>query len=468
VNGNATGYFVNYTSARLVNVTTLTVQLRAASPTGLTTTNLHNYTVDAVAPNITHNLTGNLTIANVSYAVSTTRITLNASDPDGTPPRVTYSVNGGDPVTYTGPITPTGADGQWLLTYTATDAAENAAVGTVALTIDRTGPVITVAKNGDEILLTVSDAGVGLDEGNVTVFYKYGEASSYTPTKLTRLTVNSYRVQLTGNATTTGLKYYFEAKDVLGNVGAKYSAAAPFVILKEDNTSLNHEPKVRILAPNGTDALRGSVELEWIAEDPDTDPLLITIALRDPTGSGKFLVQAGENTGKYTVNLTGLAAGSYTLIVTATDETASGSEQVTFLVAAGKVIELREPPDSSVEPNQKVRFAVSISPSGKAVKTASYNVTRDGTPVTSGALTAQSGAYAGNIVPTEPGKYVVFVSATYDDGTSEPSTQVATFTVTQPPVAPAAGIPASFIALLAVSVITIALAAYGAFVRWSK
>ena len=59
----------------------------------------------------------------------------------------------------------------------------------------------------------------------------------------------------------------------------------------------------------------------------------------------------------------------------------------------------------------------------------------------------------------------MFISPQYSDGTSEPAREVSSFAVQS--AGPAQGLmPPSVITLVVVGVLTVVLAAYGAFVRW--
>ena len=195
---------------------------------------------------------------------------------------------------------------------------------------------INVATQGDQVAFTATDAGAGVDDGNVTVHYAYGDAASFSILKATKSAGNLYSADLHGNATKTGLRYYFEAKDLLGNLGTKYSAAQPFVINPSNTTPANQPPKVTITAPKADATVRGQTTLQYLASDPEGQPLSVTISLRG--GTDKFLLTGGENTGSFVVNVADQPAGPYTLVVTVSDGTSTGQAQVTFSVVSGSVI----------------------------------------------------------------------------------------------------------------------------------
>lgn len=464
VANQSTGYRVTYAPPR-INESTYSVSITAAASTPVSST--QNYNVDGIAPVVLANLTGALPLGDRVYAVAATRVSLSAADNESTVAALGYSVNGGSAQTYTVPILPQGPDGEWRLDYFARDAAGNLATGTLSLQIDTTGPSIRVAKHGDEVLLTVTDAGVGLDADNVTVHYAYGNATTFSTAKLSTVTANSFRALLPGNSSTTGLRYYFDAKDKLGNVGTNFSAAAPYVILPAEKP-VNNPPTLSITSPLPNTKVRNSVALNWIAADPENDPIAITIALRDPSGTGDFLVRGGENSGGYIVDVTTKASGSYTLVVTASDGENSAQQSVLFTVERGLPVQCVACPSSTVDANRQVTVSIQVNPVGKTVAKVAYNVTRDDQQVVVGDMKLSQGTWTATLVPTESGNYKMFVTPTYSDGSSDAPREITAFAVTVPrdPIAGPTVFPAGLILLLVLGVLTVALASYGAFVRW--
>ncbi|HWH08674.1 MAG TPA: hypothetical protein VNX21_05700, partial [Candidatus Thermoplasmatota archaeon] len=421
-----TGLLVEY-RPDLANQTTFALQVEATSQGLVNRTPVLSYTVDAVPPVVSADVTGTVDLANRTYAVAATRVALNATDAQ--PTTLTYSVNGGAPQAYAGPITPSGADGEWRLDYAALDAAGNAASGTVRLTLDRSGPTVTVAKHGDDLLVNVADAGAGLNESSVRVLYAYGNATTFTPALLQKATGSSFRVLLPGNATATGLRYYFEAKDLLGNAGGLHSAASPYVI-EPEGPPANLAPTLRVTLPAANAAVRDRVELRWLASDPEGEDLTITIAIRSPTGAGRIIQTAGPNNGTYLVDVSGQAAGTYTLVVTASDGEKTAQESVNFFVERGELVELVTPPPVQVEQSRLVPIGVRVNAAAKPIQAVTYTLKRDNETVGTGGMKASGNAYTANLVTGDPGRYAVLVSVEYADGTTEPQREVAAFTVT--------------------------------------
>lgn len=468
VAGQRTGVAVEY-RPNLANQTRIALQLTAASEGGMSnSTSVLQYEVDAVPPTVTHNVTGLQDHGNRSYAVAATRVTLNATDAHGA--TLTYRVGGtGDFLPYPAAgITPTGADGEWRLEYRATDAAGNVERGNLTLTLDKTGPVIVVSKHGDDLLVSVTDAGAGVNASTVKVFYAYGNATTFTPATMERTTGNSYRVQLTGNANVTGLRYYFEATDNLGTVGRLHSAASPYAI-QPDSLPQNLPPTLQITSPPANQQARDKVELRWLASDPEQANVTITIALRSPTGQGRILQTAGPNNGTWVVDVAGAPAGTHTLVVTASDGEKTTQESVNFFVERGQLIEVITPPPVEVEESRLVDFALRVNPGAKQVQGVTYTLMRGNDTVSTGGMKLTGTTYAASIITEDPGEYKVLVTVAYADGTSEPQAQVASFTVKAAESgAPPAAFPASLVTLVVLALATIALAAYAAFVRWPR
>lgn len=466
------GWDVTYAPAALTDAGNYTIRVVAkSSKTGFANTTTLSYRVDPIAPNATHEVTGAATFSNKTWATGATRIALNATDEDGGPVTLAYSVNRGAFTPYTGAISPLGpatADGEWRLDYTATDAAGNVRAGVVTLHVDRSGPVITVARHGDEVVLTVSDgSGVGVDATNVTASYAYGAASAFTLKKAELLTGNSYNVTLGGDANATGLKYWFQARDLLGNVGTRYNASTPHVIAAgEETVPQDLAPTVRITSPSQGASVRDALDLRWTAADPEGQTLTVTISIRDPA-PGRVLVPAGDNSGSYRLNLTGEPAGSYTVVVAVSDGTQTALASVAFTLERGRVIEPVTTPPPTPPVNQALNFAVSITPVGKTVATATYTVQRDGATYATGQLRQSTqGTWAGQVTPSDAGSYRIIVAVTYTDGTAEAPAQIASFTIQGEPEPTPVAMPAGFLMLMVLGALTVALAAYGAFVRW--
>lgn len=473
-NGTRQGYTVTYAPGPLADNATFTVNV-SVDVAGLLAEGNYRFRVDALPPTVSANVSRTETIGSKTWIAEDTRVTLTATD-NVSATSVKFKVNTGAEQTYSGPIDPSGPDGDWRLEYWAVDAAGNAAAHqTLTLALDATGPRISVAQTGDDMLLTVSDAGVGLNESSVVVHYRYGEAVSFATLTAEKGVGNTFRAVLPGNASATGLAFYVTALDLLGRTGSNGTAAQPIVIPCAtceggeggEGGGPNLPPTVRITQPTTGASLRNTLELRWLAEDPEDAPLTISIALRDPP-PGRVLVPAGENSGTYNMNLSGLPAGAYTLVVTANDGENSATSTVTFNVV-GPAIQPRDPPPPTVQPQTPVPITVALEPAGKTVAQVTYRIVKDGQTVGTGRLTPTQGVYSATYVPQEPGAYRVVVDVAYADGTTEPSQQVAAFTVPgDGPTTGARSFPSSLMVLVAIAVLTVALAGYGAFGRWKK
>ena len=470
-NNSRQGYSVAFkTATPLADNTTLILNV-SASAAGLVSAGTYRFLVDAVGPVVTANATNTRAIGDRAFATVNTRVAITAND-SVSAPSIFYKVGAGEPQTYTSALTPSGPDGVWALEYWAVDAAGN--VGerkSLTLHLDTAGPRITVMRHGDDIVLDVRDNGSGLNESSITAFYRYGDSPSFSSKLAEKVAGDSFSVTLPGNASQQGLRYYFTALDQLGQAGSVYSAASPYLIGVDNQTPSNLPPTVRITAPIQGATVTGDFELKWLAQDPEGAPLTISIALRDPA-PGRVLSAAGENSGAFRVNLTGLTGGSYTLVVTASDGENSASATVGFTLEGADVIVPEDVPTGNVAANTPQRIAVNIESAGKTVAQATYRIIKDGQLAGQGILTASNGTYAAGFTPTAPGRYAILVEVAYTDGSTETPKQVSQFTVpgtsSPPETAARPAFPVSLMALAAIAVLTIALAAYGAFGRWKK
>lgn len=470
VGGVGTGYVVTWKPTTRIEEGDLVVRVRATS--SLTNTTTFAYKVDASPPTANHTVAGAIELGGRRWATSSTRVVLNATDegPSGLA-SLRYSVNGGDPLTYAGPITPSIQGGAWTLEYTARDNASNAFTDRVTLHVDKNGPTIVVSRHGDDlsILVTEPAAGVGIDEGNVTVHYAYNGSATFLQQKLTKVagTANAFQARLPGNASSQGLRYWFEAKDLLGNTGTLHSAAAPHQVEKDGPTNLNLPPTVRITAPAQGQPVRGAVELKWVADDPEGDRLTFSVGLQGPglPSGGRFLLTDAADVSSHRLDMSNYSAGSYTFTVVATDgKAASEVASRSFVVEAGRTVRALTLPPAVVPLDSEATFAVEIQPVGKNVTRAIYRLVKDGEVEATGPLTKEGTYYAGTISPQEPGTYQLEVVVAYDDRTEDKPVQVASFQVPAPTAAPS--FPVSLMALLAFAVLAVALAAFGAFGRW--
>lgn len=466
--GARIGWNVTYTPSALSG-NKLFVRILASG--NLSSEKTVNYTVDVAPPTANHTVTGLLGAGGREFAGPNTRVTLVYADANGSGvASATYTINGVGPTPYTGPITPQGTEGTWTLEYVVTDNATNVARGQVALSLDRKGPSLAVSRHGDDPLLLVSEptSGSGIDEGNVTVHFAYNGSSTFTSKRMEKSpgTANMFAAGLGGNASEDGLRYWFEARDRLGNVGTLYNATSPFVVPRDHPVEEDLPPTLRITAPQPAAPVRDRVELKWTASDPEDKPVKVTIGLIEPGNpAGRFLVVDGDNSGSYVLNLAGLAAGSYTFTLVATDGVrTSATETRSFIVEAGSTVRTIALPDRIVQPNTATSFAVEIQPAGRNVTRATFSVTRDGQFHSNGTMQPQQGRYVGRVTPDEPGKYKIEVRVAYDQGSPEGPIEIASFEVPAPEED--AGMPVAFLVLLPIALLTVALAAWGAFGRW--
>src|SRR5690625_2689407 len=166
-----------------------TVDYRATDVAGNTAEGTVSFTVveevvepdpDTTPPQVTAEVTGEQD-EDGSYIASAT-VTLTATDDDSGVDTVEYSLDGGDYVTYDGPVT-VDEPGEHTVDYRATDVAGNTAEGTVSFTVveetvepdpDTTPPEVTAEVTGEQdedgnylgsatVTLTATDDDSGVD-----------------------------------------------------------------------------------------------------------------------------------------------------------------------------------------------------------------------------------------------------------------------------------------------------------------
>jgi hypothetical protein len=455
----------------------LTVDVSVTTSSGFSGHAARTWAVDATPPTANATVAGDLVLNGVDWLGRGATITLTADDGLSGVAARTYSVNGGAQQTYRAPITVTPLDGPFALVYGATDRAGNAATPrTLTATVDATGPAMSVLQAGASVNVTVNDHGVGLDNASVRLYYRLQGGSVFANVAMQQVSGTSVFTATPPGDLSAGYAYYVVASDLLHNDNSDGTADSPHAVAATNGGgggTANTPPTVKINQPANGDSVRGSVDVQYLARDAETaaEQLKVTISLRGVT-TNQVLVTDGANDGSYALNASGLPAGAYTLVVRASDGDLAGTDSVTFTVEAGPAVETTVPPPASVNADSPVNFAVKFNPTGKTVVQATWTAYKDGALYTSGVLTAGSGQYGAVFTPKDAGTYTIKVQATYNDGTTDPqATQVAAFDVAPAPGgggAAGGGTPASFLVLVGLAAATIALAGYGAFVRWRK
>src|SRR5207248_5454011 len=114
----------------------------------------------------------------------------------------------------------------------------------------------------------------------------------------------------------------------------------PCVTSPSNTTPANQPPHVTITSPTADAKVRGLVTIQYLASDPEGQPLAVTISLRG--GTDRFLLTGGENTGSFVANLTDEAAGSHAIVVTVSDGTSTAQDTVTFTLVSGPAITVQQ------------------------------------------------------------------------------------------------------------------------------
>jgi hypothetical protein len=104
----------------------------------------------------------------------------------------------------------------------------------------------------------------------------------------------------------------------------------------EEERKKNTPPEVRIVSPPQGTKASGEVEVRWLAQDADGDPLTVRIELISAKGV-TTLYQGSKAEGSYRLNVSSFEAGSYMLRAEVSDGKSTASDEVTFDVYRGEV-----------------------------------------------------------------------------------------------------------------------------------
>lgn len=135
-----------------------------------------------------------------------------------------------------------------------------------------------------------------------------------------------------------------EAQDHSGNMASKSITITL--------TGLNQPPTINLTSPIGGEVWAGIQNITWSANDPDGDPLTISIDYSSDGGASWLTLAAGEvDDGVYSWHTTTVSNGSnYLIRVTASDGKLSASDQSDAVF----IIRNNLPPAANAGPNQNV------------------------------------------------------------------------------------------------------------------
>lgn len=453
----------------------LVLTLRALDSTGLADDVEREWSIDVTPPTVEGAFDASKIVGSTTFVRGSAKLEIEASDAKSGIAAVTCRVNGGEPRDCAEPFSLTGQDGTYTIAYTAVDRAGNAAPQkTATVALDKTGPALSVTKNSEDLIVTVDDAGAGVDESNVTVFWSNEESApqQFTALRMAKVAGNSFRATLP-NATGT-IWYYLRALDAIGNVGSRGSSAAPLRVggsVTPPPPGENQPPELTITAPTPGSSVSRPVTLRWTASDPEGDPVTVTISYASADGSVTDTIATNlpGSQREFPWTASTVADGAYEVTLIADDGELTTEKSVSFTIKLDQVLKPERQPPTNVEQGQPANFAVSVTAS-KPVDEVVAEIFKDGQKVTEVKMAAGAGGvYGGQYVPQSPGRYLARVSVKYADGTSEAPLALSPFTVqgaVDTPVDVIRGATTQLFALVALSAATILAAAYAAFVRW--
>ena len=152
--------------------------------------------------------------------------------------------------------------------------------------------------------------------------------------------------------------------------GAKTSKTyGPFVVNNQNGGPSNNAPIVSITAPQTNEEIKGDYEIKYIATDADNDDLTIDILYTANGTQWNYLLDDGQNSGKYTWDTTQVADGSdYQIRIRAEDgKTLTAATSGTFTIdnsddiknrILDENIRIKADFDDEVKPGEEVEFEV--------------------------------------------------------------------------------------------------------------
>ena len=361
------------------------------------------------------------------------------------------------------------ADGDYLLCLRAEDGVGNVALPPTAsqssavLRLKTSGPVfgshaVTAGRTVTVDVLSTDVCAVRLRVGEAPT----GPFPTIVP--LTRATAagTAWSGQLPDRDET--LYFILEAEDCIGNSSEK----------RDDNgqafrfDSTNRAPVLALARPAANATLSGVATIAWNATDADQDVLTFFVVAEGPGG----VVSIANNTALRSVtwNTTAVANGVWVIGVTASDGQHLVSVNVTVRVSnEPPVIDQAGVDQSEITEGGSVLLTVRLR-SGVNATSVQAIVTGGGQQQTidlyddgtNGDSTAGDGIWSVIFTPGQKGTHTVDAVVTLASGEVQTVRGVATFRV-------ADGAPSllgNLLLLLFVASATVALAAYGAFVRW--
>ncbi len=107
----------------------------------------------------------------------------------------------------------------------------------------------------------------------------------------------------------------------------------------------NSPPKLVLLYPKGGESLSGEVDIRWLAQDPDNDPIVVKIQYTSdpppfcpscPPQSWQDIADGIQNTGSYTWNTATIPDGKYIVRIVASDGVSETSKDTGWIYVSNE------------------------------------------------------------------------------------------------------------------------------------
>lgn len=356
--------------------------------------------------------------------------------PEGAATSTPWRALEGDEAAVVDPQVDRGA-GLYVVELRAVDVVGNAAPAEeVRVVLDPDPPVASVGVGGAELRLDLADAGSGLR--SLVVGTRLVGDPAYRVTDLEETVRNQPQggrflvpMEVVGKGEL--LEYYVTAVDNLGNRLALGSALDPVRYL-----GVNHRPTLELDAPENESEIQGALEVRWVAEDEDLDPVRVDVDIRPAVlADGESLASNGPARGLVVWDSRTEPDGLYVVTVTARDAESRVVRTLVYEVNnTGTGVGRLVAPPARVEYLGEVRFEVTlyrpvvdaklrvVDEDGNVVAT--HPLVDDGTR---GDRTPYDGVYTATYAAKEKGEYRTDVEVVYADAGTVVLKGASTYTV---------------------------------------
>lgn len=222
-------------------------------------------------------------------------------------------------------------EGGGTLVVTVLDLAGNEAETQTSIRVDATGPTVSaptasLTEGGAVVTATITDQ-AGISTANL--FAQRPGDASFTSFQMTEES-GVWRATVPSPGAAGILRYYVQATDGLGNVGALGSAGNPRSLDLAGGPVGNQPPVVTISTPSNNQRVSGTIEVVYTATDPEGATVNIVNVRISPTSGPASQLTPGEGTVSF--DTTTVSEGRAVITIEATDGEVTGTGTVAVIV----------------------------------------------------------------------------------------------------------------------------------------